>query len=37
MPPLQVIASNLMGKQSPRPFWRKLPAVYLFQVTVLIE
>ena len=27
---LQVIASNLQGKQSPMEFWRKYPAVYIF-------
>ena len=28
---MQVIASNLQGKQSPIAFWRKFPAVYIFQ------
>ena len=27
---LQIIASNLQGKQSPNPFWRNYPAVYVF-------
>ena len=27
---MQVIASNLQGKQSPRPFWRKYPAIHTF-------
>ena len=27
---LQIIASNLQGKQSPNPFWRKYPSVYVF-------
>ena len=27
---LQVIASNLQGKQSPMEFWRKYPAIYIF-------
>ena len=27
---MQVIASNLQGKQSARPFWRKYPAIYTF-------
>jgi hypothetical protein len=28
---MQVIASNLQGKQSTTPFWAKFPAVYIFQ------
>jgi hypothetical protein len=28
---IQIIASNLQGKQSIKPLWRKFPAVYLFQ------
>ncbi len=31
---LQVIASNLQGQASLNPFWRKFPAVYLFQYQV---
>jgi hypothetical protein len=27
----QVVASNLLGKQSPKEYWRDKPAVYLFQ------
>ena len=27
---LQIIASNLQGARSPRPFWRRFPAVHLF-------
>ena len=27
---MQIIASNLQGKQSPREFWRKFPSVYVF-------
>lgn len=27
---MQVITSNLQGEQSPRPFWRRFPAVTLF-------
>ncbi|CAE7238243.1 RNF213 [Symbiodinium microadriaticum] len=28
---IQIIASNLQGKQSPMPLWRNFPAVYIFQ------
>jgi hypothetical protein len=28
---LQVIASNLQGVKSSNPFWRKFPAIHLFQ------
>ena len=30
-PRWQVIASNLQGKQSPRAFWHRFPAVHMFQ------
>eukprot|EP00004_Rigifila_ramosa_P001109 TRINITY_DN1107_c0_g1_i3.p1 TRINITY_DN1107_c0_g1~~TRINITY_DN1107_c0_g1_i3.p1 ORF type:complete len:6204 (+),score=1430.96 TRINITY_DN1107_c0_g1_i3:1580-18613(+) len=28
---MQIIASNLQGKQSPNAFWRRFPSVYVFQ------
>lgn len=28
---IQIIASNLLGKQSPHALWRNFPAVYIFQ------
>lgn len=28
---IQIIASNLQGRLSPRPLWRQFPAVYIFQ------
>ena len=28
---IQIIASNLQGRQSPKPMWRRFPAVYIFQ------
>jgi hypothetical protein len=32
---LQVIASNLQGTASRNPYWRRFPAVYLYQYQVL--